>query len=89
VPSAPLVHMVARHDVDLVHSVPVSCRLTKDRAMLTFELDPRDRKPVFLGAATEFNSDFVADRDPRGQIDVVILSAGTDHEPVATFGQHT
>src|ERR1700756_3860289 len=46
--SAPLARPVARGDVDLVHLVPVSGRLAKDRAMMTIELDPRDREPVLL-----------------------------------------
>jgi len=86
--SAPLVCPVTRGNVDLIQ-VAISFGFAEDRAMLAFEVDPGDGEPKFFGVTAERDGDRIADRDPGWQADVVIGPTGADHDPTATFGQHT
>src|SRR5205814_8935853 len=77
----------ARGDVDLVHLVPVAVGFAEDRAMATFERDPRDKKLKLFRMTAERDGNCVADRDPRRQTDVAVRFAGAGNKPVAALGQ--
>jgi len=79
---------MASSDVDIVRWRRVVVGLVEKRAVVPLHDDPRDRKPIFFGAAPKMNSDRVADRDVGWQSDVVVGVAGDGYEPIAAFGQH-
>ena len=77
---------MASSDIDVVRSVPAVVGLVENRAVLPRQIDPRDRKPIFLGAAPKNKCDRIADRDLGRQPDVLVGLAGVGNEPTAAFG---
>jgi len=80
---------MAPSDVDIVRWLRVVVGLVENRAVIPPHDDPRDRKPIFFGAAPKMNSDRIADRDAGWQSDVVVGVAGGGYEPTAAYGQHS
>src|SRR5690348_7988793 len=88
-PSTSLICEVAGGNIDLVHAVPIALRFAENCAMVPLQIDPGDRKRIFLGVAAKAKGNRIADRNTRRQADVMISIAGRDNKPVATFGQYS
>jgi hypothetical protein len=80
---------MAWSEIDIVRLVPIVVGFIENCASVIGQVDPRDRKPIFLGVAPKIKSDRIADRDVGRQPDVVVGLAGGGNEPIAAFGQHT
>ena len=79
---------MAPSDINLVYSVSISLRFAENRAMLPLQVDPCDRKRIFLRVAAKAKAEGIPDRNPGRQPDVLISFAGRGDEPTAAFGQH-
>jgi hypothetical protein len=61
---------MAPSDINLVYSVSISLRFAENRAMLPLQVDPCDRKRIFLRVAAKAKAGGIPDRNPGRQPDV-------------------